>query len=68
MYYFYYLDRLKKHNKLAPINDFARKLDNKDLKDDGKNKNEINFYDLNDSFIDDGDIVVKLHNIGRRGE
>ena len=48
--------RLEKHGQLAPIKEIAKHLTEEDMKDkdnNERNPNEINYYDQNDSFIDD---------------
>ena len=48
--------RLEKHGQLAPIKEIAKHLTEDDMKDkdnNERNPNEINYYDQNDSFIDD---------------
>lgn len=57
------LDRLEKHGKLAPTKEIAKKYDPKDIEKfnqqkegDLQNPNEINHYDLNDSFICDDEV------------
>ena len=50
--------RLEKHGQLAPIKEIAKHLTEEDMKDkdnNERNPNEINYYDQNDSFIDDED-------------
>ena len=50
--------RLEKHGQLAPIKEIAKHLTEDDMKDkdnNERNPNEINYYDQNDSFIDDED-------------
>lgn len=55
------LDRLEKHGQLAPLKEISKRLTEEDLKpdpDQHKSINDINYYNLNDSFIDDEDAYV----------
>ncbi len=50
---------MERHGKLAPTREIAKIY--KDLNNENnniQNENEINFYDLNDSFIDDNEVLV----------
>jgi len=55
-----FLDRLDKHNKLAPAKEIVRKMDIDEIDEneegEGQNLNEMNYYDANDTFIDDEDV------------
>lgn len=55
--------RLEKHGQLAPLRDISRKIDDEEIKaqESGENQKkipEINYYNQNDSFIDDEEAYV----------
>lgn len=60
------IDRLEKHGQLAPLKEISKRLTEEDLKPDpeqNKTINDINYYNLNDSFIDDEDAYVIYNHI-----
>jgi hypothetical protein len=58
--------RLEKHGKLAPTREIGRKINENQIEEnfakegDGQNPDEINFYNLNDPFIDDEEVFVSI--------